>query len=405
MEKSTKSKQKHKSPKAIRTKQTGICKKSAIDLTLSQPTLTQCYVHRLTEEDIKQQRRKLSRKQTNKKSHTLVSPEKRYEQVLQETLPPEMMPGNCVIAGTQDLEDFIHAQPELSIPSSIENEEERMLDDIERHEQDEEIDEELMATYNNRESNLNTRNSTIENDNSGSGCTNTRNTHHNEPEEDLDDEVVKTPNNPQQDVNTIQLTSRSDNSGLDCTNSSNYPGTIKSYTTPLGSLEYVTAQREYFDNNRSIAEYMKVTRPSFDQVFSTFFHFKDNKYNACLHKIVNGVIKEWRKGIVEICNKLDKMSAITNREGYQNQRKYAETTALYIQHSIATYDEFPVKILNMTWLKKMVPAIKTEEDATFVYHMSNSKYFVLMAMRDNSSREINIITRFDDKHNALFGNK
>ena len=178
---------------------------------------------------------------------------------------------------------------------------------------------------------------------------------------------------------------------------------LMTYRSPAGQIDYVTPHKEYPEQGKGIARYVTVTKPRFDQVFSTFFHFKDRGYNSNNHKIINGLIREWRKGIIEMVEKLDTMKTIVDRQGYRNQKKFAESKALLIQHGISKYDEFPVKILNMRWMKKMIPAIKTDEDAMFLYHISNSKSFELRAMREKKSGEVSIITRFDDKRNVLLG--
>ena len=181
-------------------------------------------------------------------------------------------------------------------------------------------------------------------------------------------------------------------------------GTIGTYKSPLGELEYAMPHLTHTYEGTS-PTLIKVRRPKLDKVFNTFFHFKDRKYNSCLHKIVNGLIREWRRGIHNMCDELDKTESLTNRQGYRNQRNYADATALMIQHCIANYDEFPVKILNMEWMTKMVPAVKSLQDARFLYHMANCKYFQLSSNKVRATNEAHVMTTFNGKVDVLIGYK
>ena len=182
------------------------------------------------------------------------------------------------------------------------------------------------------------------------------------------------------------------------------PATIGTYKSPIGELEYAMPHLEHRYEGTS-PSLIKVRKPKLDRVFNTFFHFKDRKYNSSLHKIVNGLIREWRRGVHDMCDDLEKTEDLSNRQGYRNQRNYADTTALLIQHCIANYDEFPVKILNMHWMTTMLPAVKTLQDARLVYHMSNCTYFELSINKVGNTNEASIMTRFDGKVDVLIGYK
>ena len=107
------------------------------------------------------------------------------------------------------------------------------------------------------------------------------------------------------------------------------PRTIRTYKSLLGELGCAMPHLEH-TYKETMPALIKVGRPKLDKTFNTFFHYKDRRYNACLHKIVNGLIREWRRGIHDMCDDLDKMKSLTNCQGYRNQCNYADTTALLI---------------------------------------------------------------------------
>ena len=102
------------------------------------------------------------------------------------------------------------------------------------------------------------------------------------------------------------------------------PDVTMTYTSPIGEMDYVMTHIEY-PNQGAKAQYAKVTRPRFDSVLSTFFHFKDRRYNSCLHKIMISFIREWGRAVIKLSNKLDIMKFFSNHERYRNQRIYTET--------------------------------------------------------------------------------
>ena len=73
------------------------------------------------------------------------------------------------------------------------------------------------------------------------------------------------------------------------------PKTIRTNNSPIGELEYSMLYLEHMYDGTS-PTHINVRRQKLDKVLNTFFHFKDRRYNACLHRIVNGLIREWRRG-------------------------------------------------------------------------------------------------------------
>lgn len=347
-------------------------KKALPPPSASQPTLTQTgYVQYLEETsmEVNNNKRHAVSIQTNKTNTSIITPDRKRRAVILKVQEPPSCPS------TPDVNDFTN-QTEEKIPSDIEEEEAIKLamvrEDVERYQQDELLKQvEESVKY---------------------AATNEDVARHMEENQGTDDDSSDE-EDPDEDP---------DEDGYGVVGVHEEEGTVQTYTSPLGKLEYVMPHMQYRDKGM-ITPQIKVVRPRFDKVFNTFYLFKDRKYNSQLHKIVNGVIREWRRGINEQCNKLDRMKDLPNRDIYRRQRDYAETKALYIQHSLATFDDFPVKILNMTWLKRMIPAVKTNEDAMFLYHMSNSKRFQLNAVWDRTRNEVSIITRFNNRHNVVFG--
>lgn len=300
---------------------------------------------------------------TNRTSFSSVTPEKNVPNN-NESFDPSPAPSpdiNDAILHTQEDEGFV--------PSDIEQEEERLKEDVARYEQDLSVQQEDAPL---------------------------------ESSKDIGGELdQKTEPKVKEDTDEEDENEEKDDDDYSYVEEL---GIIMTYHSPIGDLEYVTPLMEFInDENKGLSSYVKVTRPKFHQVFKNYGHLKDKGYIRCVHKIVNGCIAEWRKGIKDLTLKLDEIDHIKNRQSYRNQCKYAENTALFIQHSISQYDEFPVKILNKKWLKKMVECVNTDEDASFVFQMANSRCFELKAMKEKNSNEVNIITRFDDKRNMLFG--
>ena len=320
-------------------------------LSQSQPSLTQMnYVTYRPNRKDEQKRRKTSTTQTNKAK--VVSPYKGSPSVprnvqerpkaADQIEPPNSPP-------TPHEGEDLGLDVEEHIPQDVQDEDERMKADIDLYEQDQR----LLTS----------------------------------PEEEDDDK---------EDTN--------DEEGDYIKSVTEPPATIGKYKSPIGELEYAMPHLEhrYKGTSHSL---LKVRKPKLDRVFNTFFHFKDRKYNSSLHKIVNGLIREWRRGVHDMCDDLEKTEDLSNRQGYRNQRNYADTTALLIQHCIANYDEFPVKILNMHWMTTMLPAVKTLQDARLVYHMSNCTYFELSINKVGNTNEASIMTRFDGKVDVLIGYK
>ena len=59
----------------------------------------------------------------------------------------------------------------------------------------------------------------------------------------------------------------------------------------------------------------------------------------------------------------------------------------------------------MEWMTRMLTAVTLFQDAMFLYHMANCKYFELSANKVRTTNEVHIMTRFGSKVNVLIGYK
>ena len=189
----------------------------------------------------------------------------------------------------------------------------------------------------------------------------------------------------------------------DDTNEGEEPGTVVTHNSPIGRIDMVAPEVTYNYNRSGRNSYVRIDSIEYNTVFkSSNYHLKDSNWITNYHKIVNGKIREWRRSMLKIFNKLDNTHNM-NRNTYKKQLDFAQHRALKIQFGISNFNDFPVHILNHKNLIEMIDGIESEEQAEFVIWVSNSRVFEITPYIKQRSNEINVVTVFDSNYSVIFG--
>lgn len=156
-------------------------------------------------------------------------------------------------------------------------------------------------------------------------------------------------------------------------------------------------------------------------------HRCDPDYVSRLHMAVNGMISEFRDGMMTACHGLvEKLTTMKVPKGMEDQvdwkstldrqYKWANVELPKLQVGLAKYKTFAVDMLAEDYLIKHVDGCVNHEMALFLHRISNCEMFEIISkpvvLRDRSLRSkgrgeiigYDIVAKFDnDGNNHLFG--